>query len=346
MKSRAVVFFAATLCLILTLGAKVPAEETVRYSVTQFGHLTGGGGMNALALNNAGEVVGYAVLDLDFPSDYLPVHAVYWRNGVLTDLGTLNGGDRSVESMAFGINDSGLIVGGSGKTARRAGIYTAVRWDDSIVRALEPGARRDSVAYSVNAGGAIAGSSGGTAVFWQNGKRRSLGTFHSGRDRSSEAVSINDRGEVLGMAWELYGRRLPGGGSTVHSAGRHFRWAPGEGKEPVGESLFYGNVNRGAIGEDGTIVASNDRWGFAWKAGDYRSLPITPADIAPDGTIVGSLVGDSETRAAVFRDGELTDLNTVIPAGTPLLRRAVAINAVGQILVDGWSGSYLLTPLP
>jgi probable HAF family extracellular repeat protein len=65
------------------------------------------GGDNGFAehINDAGEVTGSA----DFPGDQIH-HAALWRNGTLTDLGTV---DRDPCSRAYGINATGQIVGGS-----------------------------------------------------------------------------------------------------------------------------------------------------------------------------------------------------------------------------------------
>jgi probable HAF family extracellular repeat protein len=65
----------------------------------------GGNPLTANAINDAGEVVGTAL----FPNQTAP-HAYLWKNGVVKDLGTVNG---DCFSEAFAINSRGQVVGQS-----------------------------------------------------------------------------------------------------------------------------------------------------------------------------------------------------------------------------------------
>ena len=56
----------------------------------------------ATAINDSGEVVGYSETEAGY------THAFIWKNGVMTDLGTLSGGN---ESIATAINDAGEVSG-------------------------------------------------------------------------------------------------------------------------------------------------------------------------------------------------------------------------------------------
>ena len=76
----------------------------------------GGGESAARAIDNlGGTIVGYARVKANncgsFGEPSCPLHAFSYRNGKMTDLGTLPGAD---ESKAYGVNDLGLIVGTSG----------------------------------------------------------------------------------------------------------------------------------------------------------------------------------------------------------------------------------------
>jgi probable HAF family extracellular repeat protein len=61
---------------------------------------------SATGLNDAGEIVGVATT----PDD-VAAHAFFWSNGVMQDLGTINGDECSV---AYHINARGQVVGTSG----------------------------------------------------------------------------------------------------------------------------------------------------------------------------------------------------------------------------------------
>jgi uncharacterized membrane protein len=79
-----------------------------------------------------------------------PSHAWIWQNGRMTDIG----GARKVDSAALGINDSGVIVGYSGKSA--------VRWIDKNVQDLNAMIAADSgwrleAATAINSAGTIVG---------------------------------------------------------------------------------------------------------------------------------------------------------------------------------------------
>src|SRR5215831_12237269 len=82
---------------------QLTAQQT-RYTVIDLGTL---GGHFSLAggINNNGAVEGFSLL----PGD-TATHAFLWRNGVMTDLGTL-GGPNSIAS--FRPNESDVVGGGA-----------------------------------------------------------------------------------------------------------------------------------------------------------------------------------------------------------------------------------------
>jgi len=95
---------ASTLALAALLAPRARAD--VRYTITDLGTL-GGAESYAYAINNRGQVVGYA-----YTAGNEEEHAFFYSGGVMTDLGTL-GGDYNF-SYAYGINDSGQVVGTAG----------------------------------------------------------------------------------------------------------------------------------------------------------------------------------------------------------------------------------------
>src|ERR1035441_101578 len=110
MKSRTwmwmiVVSLFAALAVTIQLAAQdqEPNKKHARYSVKTLGTL-GGTSSDATGINNKGWVTGYASLTGD-----TVVHASLWRNGVITDLGTLGGVNSNVNWPVK--NDRGLIAG-------------------------------------------------------------------------------------------------------------------------------------------------------------------------------------------------------------------------------------------
>jgi probable HAF family extracellular repeat protein len=97
--------------------------------MTDLGTLPGGDASLALAINDAGQIVGYSTIA---PNDET-IHAVLWDNGEIVDLGTLPGG---TSSWATGINASGQIVGisdGDGSKEPTAVDTIAVLWNEGEI---------------------------------------------------------------------------------------------------------------------------------------------------------------------------------------------------------------------
>ncbi len=108
------------------------------------------------------------------------------------------------------------------------------------------------------------------------------------------------------------------------------------------------------------ISNANQVVGASWASGGTRPVMWgaggTPGDLGGfggDGEALGvnncdQVVGYSKTttgdqRAFVYINNQMFDLNTMVPAGTPTLRSAVAINDLGQIVgaADSVNGFFL-----
>src|SRR5215469_8149913 len=103
MRISSIPFLTVTL-LSLYLVAQGQNTAPTRYTVINLGTLGGVLGSSAWSINNKGWIAGEANLSGDGVE-----HAALWRDGAVTDLGTL-GGDNSAVALPVK-NNAGLIVG-------------------------------------------------------------------------------------------------------------------------------------------------------------------------------------------------------------------------------------------
>ena len=177
----------------------------------QNGHMhalptVGGNNGQASAVNNFGQVAGYAengIVDSTCPAGVtnnrvdLPV---MWTKGNAQALPTIG---TDPDGVAFGINNQGQAVGYSG-TCTSANF--AVLWENGTATPLADLGTPDAIAYAINAHNQIVGqavNSEGTALaaIWQNNTVTSLGILLPG-DVASFATSINNRGQVVGSSFD------------------------------------------------------------------------------------------------------------------------------------------------
>ena len=102
------------------------------------------------------------------------------------------------------------------------------------------------------------------------------------------------------------------------------------------------------------LAVSTPQIGFLFSNGNFHRIPAfnggtysLPAGINNGGTVVGTsdVFGGGPTRAFLFTDGNLIDLNNIVDPSLPLLTSAAGINDKGQIVATGLNGqSYVLTP--
>jgi probable HAF family extracellular repeat protein len=278
---------------------------------------------SGLAINSLGSVAGVTVVATNKVSKSGFVNLSYfrtatvWQNGIPSALKTPNGAD----SYAYGINDSGDVVGviNNGATL----------WHNGTPVKLSTHSNYTSTAWSINGSGQVVGTTNtgtvslnassypvGYATLWQNGAAYDLGVLPT-YNQSSWARAMNRSGQVVGAAWSIVN------GVPVSHA---FLWTPATPNGTTGQMVDLGTLP--GIGLESShalgINASGQVVGFC---GSYQS---NYAAVVP--FIWDSLHG-------------MRDLNTLIPAGTAGadLGYANGINDLGQI-VGGNQAGFLLTP--
>jgi len=166
----------------------------------------GGNNGQASAVNNFGQVAGYAengAVDSTCPPGItnnrvdLPVMWTKRNAQALPTIGT------DPDGVAFGINNQGQTVGYSG-TCTTANY--AVLWENGTATPLADLGTPGAIAYAINAHNQIVGqavNSEGTALaaIWQNNTVTALGILLPG-DVASFATSINNRGQVVGSSFD------------------------------------------------------------------------------------------------------------------------------------------------
>ena len=329
--------------LMCSLFAGHAAAEVRSYSVTDLGSLGASNGTaQAFAINEAGQVVGYAT------TASLKYHAFLWDKGVMTDFGTLPTGSTS---RAFGLNDNGQVVGFAFDGSAAGGAHNhAVLWEQGVVTDLFPEPAH-SVANAINDAGQVVGQYNLDRPFlWQNGGFVELGSFGGGNSWGY-ALDINNAGQVVGSS--------PVNNGSDGLAQHAFLWEDGVMTD-LGALPGLPDSRAHAINELSQVVGFSSSFdpdttdevfeSFLWENGVMIDLGV-PGDSnqAHDINDSGQIVGWSSSGAYIYDDGVVTNLNTLIPAGSGVsISVATGINNAGQIVGYGLFGgrfhALLLTP--
>jgi probable HAF family extracellular repeat protein len=341
---------------------ELSAQQTVRYKLID---LTLGGPISypsddgARLLNNAGVVSSSA--DTAFPDPFAPdlcfhddcflAHAYRWRNGVMTDLGSLFEG---VTSYASSLNDRGWSIGASQTGIIHANGFPEFRatlWigPQIISLGVVPGGS-DSLGISVNnAGQAVGISNNGVddpfspfgvqvrTFLWVEGELRDIGTL-GGPDALPGPGCNNQRpGLIVGWSFTSFAPNQATGAPTQDP----FLWDNGKMRDlgNLGGTVSFGQCanSRGDVIGRSSLPGDESFHAFLWRDGTMKDLGTLGGDnseaiwINDAGEIAGSadLPGNELHDAVRWKDGQILDLGTV---SGDACSRGRGINARGQIV--------------
>ena len=295
-------------------------------SIIDLGTL-GGRYSEAKAVNASGDVVGSAGL----PGPVDVRRAFLWRNGVMTNLGTLGIGRNTVAnySFAFGINDAGQIVGES-TTPLTYYHHAVVWWNGSIIDLGAKGPSSYSSAYAINNAGDAVGSgdvaSGANhALLWRGGQIIDLFTLGGS---TSNAYGINNAGQVVGAST-----------TTGDLATHAFLWQSGVMTDlgTLGGLSSYAN----GINDAGQVVGysyttAGTAHAFRWDAtsgmtdlGAISGQTISQAfGVSPTGMIVGQSFSNGVPTRAVVWEADVISILDNLSNATSSSANARSVTAV------------------
>lgn len=321
-----------------------PAQAAEQWSFTPLPYLAGGGMTVPIAINNDGQVIG---------SSYgSTLRTFTYQAGEISKLPNQS----SFDAYAKGINDAGQIVGfgyPNGFNQRSQ----AIIWSGGDARslgALATGA--SSSATDINSNGRVVGYSETSydvpntrAVSWGPSGIVNLGVLSGGSD--SYAYAINDSGAVVGYS---SGGQISGHRATLWQDGKIIDLTFGSKADSEANDINASGQIVGQANGRAAMWFQNTHIDLGTLAGDTQSVANS---INSHGWIVGTSDKASnasgDTRATLWRDGAITDLNTldaVLESGWRLYA-ATQVNDAGQIIGMGINPNnfyqgFVLSPVP
>jgi probable HAF family extracellular repeat protein len=261
----------------------------------------GGIGTTTRDINDRGQIVGLSDVAPDSPANVVH-HAFLWEDGSMRDLGALTDG---ANSEAIAINDSGVVVGSSGRARR--GLHVPVVWQDEAIAPL-PFEGDEGAAVDINNAGQIIGNDGySECLLWQDAQSEPIRLEGLGGDFCL-ASAINDAGVIVGRAKNAAGEE------------RAFVWRDGEMREADSIEHAPDEVSElSAINDSGLAIGQlqteDAARALVWSAqGGARLLEVEDAipravndwgviALIPASGPFSLWLGDSGGRTIVLGDG-------------------------------------------
>jgi len=295
-------------------------------------------------------------------------HAFLWSKGRMRDLGALppTGPEDYAFSVAYGLNNRGIIVGSSGSFGpiTMSGLEFARRiiTKNGALRQLTD-QNESFIPYAINDAGQVVGLNAYQGFFYTNGKLIPIGIFSSVTNGTrSLARSLNQHGQVVGWStvrihqkakhsylathaflWQRHGKS-----ARMRDLGSLPGWANSYAYSINGQGEVAGSVSDANDDTDGVERVSHAA-AFLWRGGRMISLGRLPHSEAFGINDSTAIVGTSDAHAFLWTQGKMLDLNACLPAASGwTLEEARAINNRGQIVgsgrMQGQEHMFLLTP--
>lgn len=262
-----------------------------------------------------------------------PVLAATPARYSVQDLGTLapTTSGSTTRSIAYAINDGGIVVGASLDAAAGGESSRAFRWSSAggmvaLVDGNQPGA---SAALDVGASGQAVGQDDVTdgalhAVAWSaTGDQASIGS--SSPLRASVGEAVNAGGTVVGL-----------GVDAATSAERAFAWNPMSNQTTAVGVLGGGSTSRAfGVNDAGVVVGDSQVGGnvHAFVAGPGGPSPLPEGGASSSSALDinggGQVVGSAGSRAAVWQQDPGSGAYVMQDLGTGIGSEAQAVNASG-----------------